>query len=293
MAEHKGRTDEAKKVKLESSIQQVYWTRRVAVPGGTVGIEVYTRNVGNGTDLEITIREQSGKTHGTFKDRISGNHFWAEYRVPADAKESLVATVKLPKHSLEEKSPSLALTPPLRVTNIAWDRDEATRGDILHLTAEIHGAPDGAEAIVGIFEHDEEGADELVTRFPVIITRGKVDAEWEFSYHDETSSIPTHAEMQEHNRSYDPPQFFWTPEVYGFRPENARSGLLRFVDRLEVHVTSALGDPLRDTEVVAAFADGTSARVRSDENGIARFDNAPPGPVDIGYDDENLAAEQA
>lgn len=271
MAEHKGKTDETKKVKLESSIQQVYWTRRVASPGGTVGIEVFTRNIGNGADLEVTIKEQSGKSFGSYKDKISGNHFWAEIKVPPDAKEALVATVKLSKHGLDMKSPALLLTPPLQITNVKWDKQEARRGDVLKLSADIKGVPDGSEAQITILEHDEDGAHDLITKFPVVVKNKKVEAEWEFAYHEDTDDIPTQAETE---KGYSHPEYFFTVTIAG---SSGKSELVRFKDWIEFHLQSYSGKE----KYVLHLPDGSEKRGSFDSDGNMKEEVAMPGPYRI------------
>ena len=283
MSAHSGNTDQVKKIKLESSIQQVYWTRRVASPGGVIGLEVFTHYVGNASDLEITLKEMSGKTFGSYKDKISGNHFWAEIRVPADAKESLIATVKLPKHGLEMKSPALLLTPPIHITNVKWDKTEARRGDILKLSADIKGVPDGTEAQIEIYEHDSDGAHDFVTKFPVTVKNKKVEAEWEFEYHEDTDDIPTHEETE---RGYQAPEYFFRVKIVG---QSADSGLVGFRDWVEIGFQRTDGQSVESAEFVLHFADSSTKQGRFDPNDGTRFDGVPPGPITISFEKLHLA----
>src|SRR5574341_478036 len=141
MPQHQGQTDQVKKVQLPSAIQQVLWTKRMAAPGGKVGLEVYTHYVGNGSDLQIEFSDQPGKILGNYRDKMGGNRFAANITVPANAKEALYATVKLPKHGLSMKSGPLIILPPVQIINAKWDKPEARRGDILKLTADVKGVP--------------------------------------------------------------------------------------------------------------------------------------------------------
>ncbi len=72
---------------------------------------------------------------GKYSERTAGNHFWAQIRVPDDARDELYATVKLPKHGLQKKSSPLAVVPPVQISNAKWDKSEARRGE--------HGQADG------------------------------------------------------------------------------------------------------------------------------------------------------
>ncbi len=274
MAEHSGKTGEVKKVKLESSIQQVYWTRRAAAPGGSVGLEVFTHYVGNNSDLKIELTNKSGKNHGTFSDKIHGNHFWAPVMVPADAKEELYATVKLSKHGLSQKSGPLIVLPPVQITNAKWDKKEAQRGDILKLTADVKGVPDGVETMIEIWEHDADGAHDFVTKFPVQVKNKKVEAEWEYEYHEDTDDIPTHAELQPAGKKYSPPEYFFRVRVGEVTGE---SGLLEFRDWVEFTVKDSKHNPIADRNFTITFADGRKENGKLDADGHARVHSAPPG----------------
>ena len=118
MTEFRGQTDQVEKIELPSAIQQVVWTKRIAAPGAVVGVDVFTEFVGNGSSIEIELSDNSGKTFGKFKDKISGNHFWAKVKVPDEAKDALFAKVKLSKHGLDAKSNPLLLLPPIEISNL-------------------------------------------------------------------------------------------------------------------------------------------------------------------------------
>lgn len=283
MAEYSGQTDQPKKVKLESSIQQVYWTRRAASPGGDIGLEVFTHYVGNDSEIKIELTDKSGKSHGSFTDKIHGNHFWAPVKVPADARDELYATVKLSKHSLSKKSEPLIVLPPVQITNAKWDKKEARRGDILKLTADVKNVPDGVEAMIEIWEHDADGAHDFVAKFPAMVKNKKIEAEWEFEYHEDTDDIPTHEETE---RGYSGPEYFWRISLCGLTfPEVQDCALLKFVDHLAVHVLDAQGVPVVGKKVNVQFADGTAGNANTDSEGVARFDSAVPGPVQVEFDD--------
>ena len=227
--EHQGPTDDVKKIELPSAIQQVLWTKRMAAPGGLVGLEVFTQFVGNNSKMKIEISDQSGKTFDKSKVRINANRFWGKIKVPADAKDALYAKVKLPKHGLEMKSNPLFVLPPIEITNVKWDKKEARRGDVLKLTADIKTVPDGTEAEIEIWEHDADEAHDLITKFPVEVKNNKVEAEWEFEYHEDTDEIPTDEESE---KGYNPPEYFFRVKV---GEVHADSELLEFKDWIESH----------------------------------------------------------
>ena len=101
MAEHKGQTDKTHQITLPSSIEQVQWAKLRAAPGGAVGLDVFTRFVGNGAKLQIKLTDHKGRTHGTFKNEIHNNHLSAEVQIPPKARDALYAEAKFPKHGLK------------------------------------------------------------------------------------------------------------------------------------------------------------------------------------------------
>jgi hypothetical protein len=271
-------TDKVKKIELPSSIQQVVWTRRMASVGGSVGLKVFTHFVGTNSELKIELVDKSGKSFGTFTNKIAGNKFWAEVTVPPGAKEELYANAKLPKHGLSMKSSALIVLPPIRITNAKWDKKEARRGDLLKLTADVTGVPEGTEAMVEIWEYDQDKAHDFITKFPVFVKNKKVEAEWEYEYHEDTDDIPTHDELQPVGKKYNPPEYFFRVKIGGFRAE---SGLLEFRDWIEVVLTDVTGDKFAGERCVLHFADGSKKEMPFDENGRISESDIPPGSVEI------------
>lgn len=284
MTEHQAQTDQVTKIELASSVQQVLWTERIAAAGGVVGLDIFTHYVGNNSEMKIEIQDQSGKTLGTYNDKISGNHFWAQIKVPENAKDALYATVKLPKHGLEQKSGPLLVLPIIEVTNLKWDKEEARRGDILKLTADVKGAFDGTEAIIEIWEYDSDSAHDLITKFPVLIKNQKIETEWDYQYYEDADEIPSEEELEEYGEHYNPPEYFFTVTVgeskFGKLQE---SGLVVFRDWIEVKLTNGLEEPIADEPYTLYLPDGTEVEGKTDESGMLRIEDVPPGEVYVSF----------
>ncbi|NBB85884.1 MAG: hypothetical protein GVY12_06645 [Bacteroidetes bacterium] len=277
MPEHQGQTNEIHQITLPSAIEQVQWADLRAAPGGTVGLEVSTRYVGNGSTLQIKLTDHQGTTHGTFKDQLYGNRLTAEIQVPAKAREALYAEVKFPKHGLKQKSPALLLTPPVEVKNATWSQDEARRGDVLTLSADVEGVPDGTEAEITIFEHDTDGAHDPITRFPTLVEKERVEAEWEYEYHEDTDDVPTDDEAEQ---GYRPPEYFFRVDVEGVAAE---SDLLIFKDWIGIELLDIRGRPVPGRDYVLHTPDGTKHKGTLDDNGRAKVEDVPPGPYRVEF----------
>jgi hypothetical protein len=275
MNKHSGETDKVQKTKLTSSIEQVLWSKNYASPGAKIGLEVFTQFAGNNSDIQIEITDKSGKKFETIKKKFFGNKFWAEITVPEKARDELFAEVKLPKHNINKKSNSLYLFPLIKITNVKWDKNEARRGDVLKLSAGIEGVADGTESEIQIWEHDSDGAHDLITKIPAIVKNKKIETDWEYEYHEDTDEIPTEEETE---KGYNPPEYFFRVNIAGV---SADSGLLEFKDWIEIEVIGKDGEALKDKEYILTMPDGSEKRGKLNEEGKAKVEDIPPGSVKI------------
>ena len=264
MPPYKGQTDETTTIKLPSALEQVLWTQWVASPGGTAGLEVFTKYVGGNAEMEITLTDKGGKKHGTLKAKIHNNKYQARIQVPEKARQALFATVKLPKHSLEKKSAALLLTEPFTLTNAKWDRPIACRGDVLPLTADVKGLPDGTEVTVSVWAHEPDGTHERLTFFPGLVVGGKVEAVWEFDYHGDLEAATA-------GRDGQPLQFFYRVEKDGIFVD---SDLIKFI-WIIVELVGMDDKPVPGQRYEIRLPDGTKRQGRLDLDGRALVDSIP------------------
>jgi putative chitinase len=278
MSTHENTTNKTKTVTLSSSIERVQWADQQAAPGGTVGIKIETHSVGNGSTLQIKLTDHRGRSHGTHYGRVHKNHLSTPIQVPSKARDALYAEVKFPNHGLKQKSPPLLLTAPVKIRNAEWSQDEACRGDLLTLSADVKGVPDGTEAQIQIFEHDEEDAHDLITQLSTLVENQQVEVEWKYEYHEDTDRIPTEEEVE---KGYRPPEYFFRVEVEGIE---ADSGLLTFNDQLFVQLIDAVEQvayALQD--YLLRLPDGTEKTGTLDEKGRLQIDKALPGPYEVTF----------
>lgn len=276
MSSHKGSVNEIHEITLPSSIERIEWAASRAAPGGSVGLEIFTRYVGNGATLQIKLSDHQGTTHGTFQNQIHNNHLSAEIQVPPKARDALFAEVKFPKHSLKAKSSPLLLTRPVRVKDPRWSAQEARRGDVLTLSATVEGAPDGTAAQVTIMEHDDDGAHDLISQFDVLIEDGRIETEWAYEYHEDTDDIPTEAEAE---NGYTSPEYFFRVDVEGVA---AQSDVLAFKDWVEFVLTDRFERPRKDVEeITLKLPDGKEVTEKPDERGRVVLKDVPPGAIQV------------
>jgi hypothetical protein len=281
MSEHRGPTDQIKKVELPSSIQQVLWTRPNAAVGAKVGVEVFTQFVGNNSEIKIEISDKSGKIFETIKAKISGNKFWKQIAVPEKAKDELYAEVKLPKHGLSKKSNCLYVYPAVQIKNCKWDKKEARREDILKLTADVLNVYEGTEAEIQIWEYDDDLAHDFITKFTAIVKNKKIEAEWEYEYYEDTDDIPT---AEESEKGYNPPEYFFRIFISGI---SADSELLEFKDWIEIQLLNSAGERIPNARYIIRLPDGSELRGQTNSNGIGREENVPPGKIRVEFPDRD------
>jgi len=273
MPDHKGNTNKKTEIKLESDINRIVWTAGTGCPGGKVGLEVETQFVGVNSEASIEISDKSGKKFETIKKKIYGNKLWLEITVPEKAKDELFAEVKLSKHGVSKKSRGLYLFPYVEIKNLKWDKQEARRGDILKLTADIKGLADGNEAEIQIWEHDSDLAHDLVTKFPVTIRNQKIEADWEFEYVEDTDDI---VRQEESELGYNPPEYFFRINIAGI---SADSDLLTFKDWLRIELRDRNNNLVSNEEYILHLPDGSKRRGTLNSNGFALEENLPPGLI--------------
>jgi hypothetical protein len=285
MPDHKGKTNKKTEIKLESDINRIIWTAGTGCPGGKVGLEIETQFVGVNSEASIEISDKSGKKFDTIKKKIYGNKLWLEITVPEKAKDELYAEVKLSKHGVSKTSRGLYLFPFVEIKNLKWDKQEAKRGDILKLSADIIGLADGNVAEIQIWEHDSDLAHDLVTKFPVTIRNQKIDADWEFVYVDDTDDIPT---QEENENGYQWPEYFFRVVCAG---KSADSGLLKFKDWVEIEWIYPDGSKAANKNFKLFLADGTQRTERFNDQGIFILDDTSPGPFKIVIKDDDTESE--
>lgn len=253
--------------------------------GDKVKFFVQTHFVGNGSDIEIEVEDKKGKKVEKMKGQVFGDQFAGSFVIPEKAKEEITFTAKLPKHGLQMKSGIMTVFPLIKVTNMRWGEKEARRGDIVKLSADIDGLPDEAEVMLLIYEYDRDSAHDFITKFASRVKNKKIQAEWEYEYHEDTDEIPTDEEMKKYGGNYNPPEYFFVIDFHGQRfGDKQESKLLEFWDWIEVELKAKLtGDPISDEKYIIILPDGKEIKGRLDDDGLAHIKDIPPGKFKVTF----------
>lgn len=245
--------------------------------GSDAGILVYTHFVGEGSDIRITIHNESGKRLDRIEGKVYANRFRETWTVPDGGKDAVYFEAELRDHGLKEQSEEMAVWPPVKITNLKWSQQEVRRGDIVGLTADVDEVPDGTEALIEIYEHDTGGAHDLVTKFPVLVEDNKVEAEWAFEYPGDINEIPT---FEESENGYQPPLYFFRVKIGKASPD---SDLLEFKDWIEITLEDEDEESTANLEYVIYLADGSERKGALDEEGYAREEDVSPGRAKVEF----------
>lgn len=277
--EFRRQTDRVHQVTLESRIIHAGWQARSAVVGQKGTLEVWTRFVGDGSEIRIRVEDSRGRTMERISGRVYANRFVACMAVPEKAKESLHFTVRLPDHGLEARSEVLEVIPRVVFRNVRWDRQQARRGEKVRLMADTENLPDRTEVLIRIYEQDPDGAHDLIAQFPVRVEQGRVEAEWQFEYPRDTEKIPIEEEMKKTGRHYQNPEYFFVVRYGG---AEGRSDRLKFLDWIEFRFEDGLGGKRTNIDTVRIeLPDGTEQDYTPDPEGSILIQDLPPGRITI------------
>jgi len=285
-------TDSEQEIKLDSYLISAMFEATRAVPGQQVAFEVLTGFVGDGANIKVKGKTEGGGNWETVEGVVRGNSFSGHIDVPEDAQpgDKAFFEVKIRGVNIDEESDRIPVVPPVRVSNMAWSAEEARRGDLLVLSADVTGLREGTEVQVTIYEHDADGAHDRITELPGRIAQNRLEVRWLYEYHEDTDEILTQEELNNYSGTYNPPEYFFTIKYQSTEfGREQESGILTFKDWVEIVGEDPYGRPLRNTDYVLRLADGNERRGTLDEDGFAREEDIPPGSYEIEFeiDDED------
>ncbi len=272
MSEYSGPTDAQHEIRLPSAIARVAWREQVAGASERAHCEVFTQFVGNGAEITLRICDGAGTRLAEIREKIYENRCRATYEIGEDVEGQVHIEAELSAHGLTARSGELRVTPRRSVRNPQWSQSEARRGDLLTLSADVRGFPEGSPATFEIYEYDADGAHDLVTKIQAVVGEDRVSATWEFEYQADTDDIPT---SEESERGYTAPEYFFRVKVGASEIDSPQ---LPFKDRVEILVRDEAGEPVPDQDYILHLPDGAERRGRSDASGRVREDDVPPGP---------------
>ena len=238
--------------------------------------------------------EYNGKTEGlhlTNEGRLVNDDNWStEFKLKkpeAYKKESgsveYYAEIENAYAGGNYKSESISLgSTGITMQSMAWKNPAARRDETVSLAAEFTDCKDEEKAIVEIYEFDRDGKHDFMEKIESSVSGGKLEAEWKFVYQEDTDDIMTEEETQKTGGKYNPPEYFFTVEIAGQKwGDKQESGLLEFKDWIEVELQDETGNACANEPFELHLPDGSTQNGTLDENGFARVESIPPGPVEV------------
>ncbi len=272
--------DQEHKITLDSTLISAEWRTGAAYGDQSASFVVRTSMVGRGAPVKCKGTSAQGLDLGIVSGTMRGNQFAGAFEIPAEIErgDSVSFEVELPKNGLSGESNVIPAWPPVLAENLSWGQEEARRGDVLELTADVRNAADEAEAQIKIYEYDQDSVHDRIAEIPTLVKKGKISLKWEYQYFEDTDDIPTEEDMQHYGRSYNPPEYFFTvtigEEEFGREQE---SSLLKFKDWFEIR----LANPTGNEQYTLTLADGSTRQGGFDDEGYAKEEDIPPGRVTL------------
>ncbi|PQJ35327.1 hypothetical protein BSZ35_12590 [Salinibacter sp. 10B] len=132
-----------------------------------------------------------------------------------------------------------------------------------------------------------------MTRLRPRVENGAVEVMYRFQYPGDTADIVPEWKAPE---GYVQPQFFYTVDVSGIiaDSQDAKStGVMRFVDDLDLRFVNEGGAPLANQTVELTLADGSTEERQTSGEGRVQLREVPPGPVHVGLAGYEPASDES
>ena len=161
------------------------------------------------------------------------------------------------------------------ITSACWSCTEASVGDQVKLTATTAGLDDGTIATIHIFMKDFNQPAKVFDSLEATVQGDKVEAEWSLEVDDKLLAIQDAALAA---GTYSAPFFFFYVMAQDC---GARSGLIRFKDKVEIKFKDDEGNPMGKMEYQLKLPNGEIRKGKLDDSGKATVEDLPPGRLTL------------
>lgn len=286
-------TDEEHEIELDSHLISASWVSGMAFASLKAKFEVRTAFVGNGAKIKVKGKTEKGKKLGKVKGKMQNNIFTGEFEIPekVELDDQVYFEVDLSANNLSGESARIPVYPLPKLKSNKWSAEEARRGDVLTMSAELENVRDGTEVKLIIYEFDQDGGHDIITDLKATVKESKIEEMWEYEYHEDTDELPTNEEIEEYGSSYNPPEYFFTVKVGDFElgKKDQDSGLLLFKDWIQIELLDASGQPVPKADYLIKLADNSEIEGKLDDDGRAKIEGIIPGQYWVqfpGHDDD-------
>jgi hypothetical protein len=288
MPSFQGQTDQVLRIELTSILVRVAWVGDKVAAGGEAVIECLTAYVGNGAEIQITVKGDDGATVATVKGTVHANVHRGPVKIPADCKaKSLIAEVELPKHGLKGASAPLKVVPAIQIQNLRWlDTDGAVLTSLGNETnavceAQIIGAEAGQgagesipQARIEVYQTRGEHGRVLLMQNDVPVEGGKAKLTWRHGDTPGVEKIKRQHDLDKEGGHYHAPEYVFVVAILGARAE---SEAIQHESFIAYDFGPVVGSASRTA--IFEMADGEKREEAVPANGQLRLSGVKPGTV--------------
>jgi len=163
------------------------------------------------------------------------------------------------------------------LTAAEWSQEKARVGDTVKMKAKVSGFDSGSEAEFRIFEKDVSSADDLIDTIEAETSGDSVEADWEYRYVEDTDDVQSEKEKR---LGYSLPEYYFIVRV---EDAQAKSGLLKFRDYIEISLKDAEGNGVGGAAYRAVFSNGQIVEGTLDGDGYKKIEEVPPGEWSVEF----------
>lgn len=281
MPSFQGQTDQVLRIQLTSVLVRVAWIGTKAAAGGEAVIECLTAYVGNGAEIQITVKGDDGATVATVKGTVQANVHRGPVKIPSDCKaKSLIAEVELPKHGLKGMSAALRVAPAVKIQNLRWlDGDGAVLsalGNAVNAVceAQVTGLEAGDFARIEVYQTRGEHGRILLMQNDVPVEAGKVKLAWRHGDTPGVEKIRRQHDLDKEGGHYHAPEYVFVVTALGTQAESA---MLKHESFIAYDFGPVVGSAARTA--VFEMADGEKREEAVPADGQLRLSGVKPGTV--------------
>ena len=208
-------TDEKHVIKLDSKLLSHEWKENLAYAGQPTRLIVQTVFVGHKQEIVIRGYGEKKGLFDTVEDVIQYDSYNGALSVPEDMEQgdSIYFEVELPNLELFGKSGFISVKTMPLVRNLKWSKESIENEDIVTLSAEVKNVQDGAKALISIYEYDQGGAHDPLSKISTTLQDGKVQIDFQFRYPWDLDTMATNRQMNIDKDGFYPLDYFFTVTI--------------------------------------------------------------------------------
>lgn len=220
MAEFNGQTGKVTQIKLTSVFLSAKWGLPAVALGGVVPLEVQTLHVGDGSKVDIKVKDAQGQVVDSVSGVVYSNYFKMPYTVKADSSNLLYFEAELPDHKLKGRSGTVRVSL-VKITELKWfdeagkEAAETEEDQVLTLKAKIAGVQDGTEAYVSVLLKLGETGENPVFEGKALVASGAIALDWKAGLKKSPSEIKGHTTLDKLGEEYYHPELLFKVTCQG------------------------------------------------------------------------------